>query len=111
MPGTSLYNDVEYDPQLDTDHFDSLDLVSQDDSVSDTVPSGMEVEYADASSLPSRAKRNTTDLVRLYLQEIGKVDLLGRDEEVSEAQKVQQYVSLLEVRRQAAEARPDSSRA
>ncbi len=63
----------------------------------------MEVEYAEADSLSSRAKRNTTDLVRLYLQEIGKVDLLGRDEEVSEAQRVQQYVSLLEVRAKAAE--------
>ncbi|MEO1294582.1 MAG: sigma-70 factor domain-containing protein, partial [Cyanobacteria bacterium J06636_16] len=29
--------------------------------------------------------RRTTDLVRLYLQEIGRVQLLRRDEEVSEA--------------------------
>lgn len=47
--------------------------------------------------------RNTTDLVRLYLQEIGKVRLLGRDEEVAEAQKVQYYVQLLDLRRQAAQ--------
>jgi len=35
----------------------------------------------------SKASVVTTDLVRLYLQEIGRVQLLKRDEEVSEAQK------------------------
>lgn len=43
-------------------------------------------------------RRGTTDLVRLYLQEIGRVHLLERDEEVSEAQKVQRYMNLLETR-------------
>ncbi|MDE5068612.1 MAG: RNA polymerase sigma factor SigC [Trichodesmium sp. St16_bin4-tuft] len=43
------------------------------------------------------------DLVRLYLQEIGRVDLLQRDQEVSTAQKVQRYVHLLELRNKAAE--------
>ncbi len=46
--------------------------------------------------------RRTTDLVRLYLQEIGRVRLLMRHEEVSEAQKVQRYMSLLELRQVAA---------
>jgi RNA polymerase nonessential primary-like sigma factor len=32
--------------------------------------------------------------VRLYLQEIGRVRLLGRDEEVAEAQKVQRYLRM-----------------
>ncbi len=41
--------------------------------------------------------RHTTDLVRLYLQEIGRVRLLERDEEVSEAQKVQRYIKLQEL--------------
>jgi RNA polymerase nonessential primary-like sigma factor len=45
--------------------------------------------------------RRTTDLVRLYLQEIGRVRLLGRDEEVAEAQRVQRYMQLLERREQA----------
>ncbi len=44
--------------------------------------------------------RNTTDLVRLYLQEIGRVRLLRQDEEVSESQNVQQYMELLELRSQ-----------
>ncbi len=65
--------------------------------------SGMEVEYAEADE-SIRGHRTTTDLVRLYLQEIGKVNLLGRDEEVSVAQKVQRHVSLLGVRETAAEA-------
>jgi RNA polymerase nonessential primary-like sigma factor len=46
-------------------------------------------------------QRRTTDLVRIYLQEIGRVRLLGRDEEVAEAQKVQRYMHLLDLRRQA----------
>jgi RNA polymerase nonessential primary-like sigma factor len=49
----------------------------------------------------SRLQRRTTDLVRIYLQEIGRVRLLGRDEEVAEAQKVQRYMHLLELRKQA----------
>jgi RNA polymerase nonessential primary-like sigma factor len=61
------------------------------------------VEYADAPDLASGGGRNTTDLVRLYLQEIGKVDLLGRDEEVFEAQQVQRYMDLLEQRQKAAQ--------
>lgn len=48
-----------------------------------------------------RHHRRTTDLVRIYLQEIGRVRLLGRDEEVAEAQKVQRYMHLLELRNQA----------
>ncbi len=44
----------------------------------------------------------TKDLVRTYLQEIGKVGLLRRDEEVTEAKLVQNYVKLLELRNEAA---------
>lgn len=44
------------------------------------------------------SNRRTTDMVRLYLQEIGRVRLLGRDEEVAEAQKVQRYLKLIELR-------------
>jgi RNA polymerase nonessential primary-like sigma factor len=49
------------------------------------------------------ANKRTTDLVRMYLQEIGRVQLLGRDEEVDEAQKVQRYMRLLELRIAAAQ--------
>lgn len=80
----------------------TLNDSSLEDSELDAT-SGMEVEYAEADE-SIRGHRTTTDLVRLYLQEIGKVNLLGRDEEVSVAQKVQRYVSLLEVRQTAADA-------
>jgi RNA polymerase nonessential primary-like sigma factor len=49
----------------------------------------------------AQQQRRTTDLVRIYLQEIGRVRLLGRDEEVAEAQRVQRYMNLLEQRKQA----------
>ena len=51
----------------------------------------------------TKSNRSTTDLVRLYLQEIGRVNLLERDQEVSEAQKVQLYIELLELRKKAAQ--------
>lgn len=48
--------------------------------------------------IPVVGRSRTTDLVRMYLQEIGRVPLLGRDEEVTEAQRVQRYMLLLEHR-------------
>jgi len=53
----------------------------------------LETESSTATSLQQSANY-TTDLVRLYLKEIGRVDLLGRDEEVSLAQKVQRYLRI-----------------
>lgn len=40
----------------------------------------------------------TTDLVRLYLQDIGRVPLLKKDEEVQKAQQVQRHLYLVELR-------------
>ena len=62
----------------------------------------LDFEHLDTENLPKRVSRTTTDLVRLYLQEIGRVPLLERDEEVSEAQKVQRHINILEQRDQAA---------
>lgn len=53
----------------------------------------------DLDVVPMKGSSHTTDLVRLYLQEIGRVRLLERDEEVSEAQKVQRYMKLVELRK------------
>jgi RNA polymerase nonessential primary-like sigma factor len=47
---------------------------------------------------------STTDLVRLYLQDIGRVRLLTRDEEVAEARHVRSYMELLHSLAQAATA-------
>ncbi len=63
----------------------------------------LDFDDADPNQLLRHANRRTTDLVRLYLQEIGRVRLLGRDEEVSEAQSVQRYMKLVELRNEVAE--------
>ncbi|MGB3493589.1 MAG: RNA polymerase sigma factor SigC [Elainellaceae cyanobacterium] len=55
----------------------------------------LDIDFLDDPSQSKNGGRRTTDLVRMYLQEIGRVRLLGREEEVSEAQKVQRYVRLL----------------
>jgi len=54
----------------------------------------LEIEASDSATFEQSVTRRTTDLVRMYLQEIGRVDLLERDEEISEAQKVQRYLRL-----------------
>ncbi len=54
----------------------------------------LEITSAETERASASTKTRSTDLVRLYLQEIGRVRLLGRDEEVSEAQKVQRYLKL-----------------
>ena len=62
----------------------------------------LDFDHLDTENISKRVSRTTTDLVRLYLQEIGRVPLLERDEEVSEAQKVQRHINILEQREQAA---------
>ena len=101
MPATSFYAEAEFDEQLRVNPLQD-DVLDEDveeagDELIDRDPA--ETEDADqAAKLQKNASRRTTDLVRLYLQEIGRVRLLGRDEEVSEAQKVQRYIKLLELR-------------
>lgn len=97
MPTTPFFADTEFDNDSPAYSFD-LDGTSEDveGSVDDLVDT--EIEGADAASFTKSTSRRTTDLVRLYLQEIGRVSLLRRDEEVSEAQKVQRYMRLLDLR-------------
>ncbi|MDJ0535826.1 MAG: RNA polymerase sigma factor SigC [Xenococcaceae cyanobacterium MO_207.B15] len=63
----------------------------------------LDLDSVETDNSSTRRSRTTTDLVRLYLQEIGRVPLLERDEEVSEAQKVQRHINILEKRAEAAE--------
>ncbi|MCU0537850.1 MAG: RNA polymerase sigma factor SigC [Hydrococcus sp. Prado102] len=58
-----------------------------------------ETEETDSKQSRTRA---TTDLVRLYLQDIGRVALLDKEEEVAKAQQVQRYINLLNQRNKAA---------
>jgi len=55
-----------------------------------------EADLLDDDTPANLKNRRTTDLVRLYLQEIGRVRLLERHEEVAEAQRVQAYMKLLQ---------------
>lgn len=61
-----------------------------------------EMPKGDHPQMPGNASNKSQDLVRLYLQDIGKVALLSKDEEVMRAQEVQRYNRLLEIRTQAA---------
>ncbi len=74
-----------------------LSLAASDESAE------VHVEGLDVETHSKPRVQRTTDLVRLYLQEIGRVSLLERDEEVAEAQLVQQHMDLLTLRNQAAE--------
>ncbi len=97
MQATPFYTDTEFDHEAPRDSFE-LNSAGEDveTSVDDLVDA--EEESADVASFSKTANRRTTDLVRLYLQEIGRVRLLRRDEEVSEAQKVQRYMRQLDLR-------------
>ncbi|MBD1940397.1 RNA polymerase sigma factor SigC [Microcoleus sp. FACHB-68] len=101
MPGTFLYTNAGYDEQLNASGVQPEKIAGDAEAIADVFIE-LEIEGADAVSFGPSASRRTTDLVRLYLQEIGRVRLLGRDEEVSEAQNVQRYMRVQELRDQAA---------
>ncbi|MGD1804330.1 RNA polymerase sigma factor SigC [Dapis sp. BLCC M126] len=82
-------------------HSDNLQAEFPEDL--EQVTNELATEDEEADNAQVSRNRSTTDLVRLYLQEIGRVDLLERDQEVSEAQKVQRYIQLLELRNTAAQ--------
>lgn len=94
-----LAPDVEEGDEPEIDEIDWQELQSlaeeNDDSEGDT--------FTKTSGTYSR------DLVRVYLQEIGRVKLLTRDEEVDESQRVQRYIQLLEQRNTAAAAVQDGA--
>ncbi len=82
-------------------HSDNLQAEFPEDL--EKITNELVTEDEEADNAQVSPNRSTTDLVRLYLQEIGRVDLLERDQEVSEAQKVQRYIQLLELRNKAAQ--------
>ena len=101
MPATFLDTNSQNDPILDFDASETSETEINDKLEDNLVE--LEFEELDPASAARRSNRNTTDLVRLYLQEIGRVPLLRKDEEVSKAQQVQRYMHLIEQRSQAAE--------
>lgn len=93
MPATSFYTDAGYDSHKSSPTLDS-DLTIDEGDLSLEDLQDIEIASVDSQNTATNSNRRSTDLVRLYLQEIGRVRLLGRDEEVSEAQKVQRYLRL-----------------
>ncbi|MGV0102905.1 RNA polymerase sigma factor SigC [Nostoc sp. DSM 114160] len=93
MPATSFYADAPYNTKKSSQALDS-DLTVDDSELSVDDLQELELASVDNANLAANTNRRSTDLVRLYLQEIGRVRLLGRDEEVSEAQKVQRYLRM-----------------
>ncbi|MEH2081531.1 MAG: RNA polymerase sigma factor SigC [Nostoc sp.] len=93
MPATSFYADAPYNTKKSSQAFDS-DLTVDDSELSVDDLQELEMASVDNANFATSTNRRSTDLVRLYLQEIGRVRLLGRDEEVSEAQKVQRYLRM-----------------
>ncbi|WP_235678230.1 RNA polymerase sigma factor SigC [Cylindrospermopsis curvispora] len=109
MLAISLDTEVEYNPQqshltlpeldlidvgdVNTDGGDLSEELSLDDLQDIEQEEDVEIAAVDPQNLVVNNRRST-DLVRVYLQEIGKVRLLGRDEEVGEAQKVQRHLKI-----------------
>jgi len=90
---SKVLTDADFDDERDLNEValpEEADLILSDDD--DDLMAGVTVGVSQTKT------RRTTDLVRLYLQEIGRVRLLQRDEEVSEAQHVQRYMELIELR-------------
>jgi RNA polymerase nonessential primary-like sigma factor len=105
MLATSLFIETEEEQDQFGYDFDLEDAESIKDEIATAEAEAetydlveLDLDATEQKELSKGNNRNTTDLVRLYLQDIGRVPLLERDEEVAEAQKVQRHVSLLELR-------------
>lgn len=104
MSSTSLYKPTEYDGSLPELNINATVINIDEEHRYTALPELFEPDLD--STLVQNAADNiyySKDLVRLYLQDIGKVKLLRRDEEISEAKIVQRYIQLLELRTTAAQ--------
>jgi RNA polymerase nonessential primary-like sigma factor len=104
MPSESLSKSAEYSESASELDFNGIDM--DEESLRTSLPELFESDEADldstAVSTAAKSMYYSKDLVRLYLQDIGKVRLLLRDEEISESKVVQRYIQLLELRTTAA---------
>ncbi len=103
MLATSSYNNID---KLDSPEIRPITESDQEvnEIASELGDSLIELELQNINFTETDPSTNrvTTDLVRLYLQDIGRVPLLTKEEEVSKSRQVQRYVELLEIRNQAA---------
>ena len=104
MLATSSYNNID---KLDSPEIRPITESDQEvnEIASELGDSLIELELQNINFTETDPSTNrvTTDLVRLYLQDIGRVPFLTKEEEVSKSRQVQRYVELLEIRNQAAE--------
>jgi RNA polymerase nonessential primary-like sigma factor len=106
MPATSFYIDTQDDKNQfppnfgDGDPKGISDLAGQLEE--DFSELDLDLEEPNKDQVFKPTGRTTTDLVRMYLSEIGRVPLLRRDEEVTEAQRIQRHMNLLALRGKAA---------
>lgn len=104
MLATSSYNNID---KLDSPEIRPITESDQEvneiaSELGDSLTE-LELQNINFTETDPSTNRVTTDLVRLYLQDIGRVPLLTKEEEVSKSRQVQRYVELLEIRNQAAE--------
>jgi RNA polymerase nonessential primary-like sigma factor len=92
MSAIFSYIDTEYDRDSSAEPWKVNEVADELD----------ELELQEINSGEKNRGRMTTDLVRLYLQDIGRVPLLDKEEEVTKAQQVQRYVQLLSLRNKTA---------
>jgi RNA polymerase nonessential primary-like sigma factor len=86
---------------IDTDDYRTLSADQwRGDEAADELS---ELELDETNGVEKSRSRTTTDLVRLYLQDIGRVALLEKEEEVAKAQQVQRYIYLLDQRNKASQ--------
>ncbi len=104
MLATSSYNNIDNNDSLE------LESITESDQEANEITSRLgdnlfelELQNINLTETDPSTNRFTTDLVRLYLQDIGRVPLLTKEEEVSKSRQVQRYVELLDIRNQAAE--------
>lgn len=102
MQAASFYTNPIYDGENSHQSLDTDISIINDTDIIDVSDISLEnLQELDITAVEpnveAQVSKRSTDLVRLYLQEIGKVRLLGRDEEVAEAQKVQRYLKLRSV--------------
>jgi RNA polymerase nonessential primary-like sigma factor len=101
MPSTPFYLETENDNVPSDEHLRLTETGELPEQLANDLAE-LEQEETSTAHAIGNPTRSTTDLVRLYLSEIGRVPLLRRDEEVSEAQKVQRQIHLLHLQRQVA---------
>ncbi|ACK68064.1 RNA polymerase, sigma 70 subunit, RpoD subfamily [Rippkaea orientalis PCC 8801] len=104
MPATPFYSDTDYYSPLASDG--NASSVGFSEKAYELREGSLELELhgIDFTEAEKNHHQGSTDLVRLYLQDIGRVPLLNQEEEVIKAQQVQSYVELLDLRQKAAQA-------